>query len=108
MPSRNEISSTSNRRSYRQQTTQLIQELDRLFKSVRAKFPSKVNRANSEKFKPRARNVILRDVANLIWKIHVDEQASLHGSFLPLDAFRFATESFFIDNDESLLDTLKK
>ena len=68
---------TSNpRSSYRRQTTVLIDELDQLLDlpqagCARLGKPSKPRPARS---KPRARNLVLRQAVDLIWKLQCDEQ----------------------------------
>ena len=73
----------ASRRSYRQQTADLIAELDRLLFSghsltgsgggggrAAARRP-----ARHERPKPRARNVVLRETVDIIWRVLVDDQA---------------------------------
>jgi hypothetical protein len=58
-------------RSYRRQTSELIKSLDRLL-DFRMPSKSKSNRRGEPK--PRARNVVLRQAVELIWRIQCDEQ----------------------------------
>jgi hypothetical protein len=73
----------STRRSYRQQTAELIGGLDRLLfygktlsiagaRGVAARRPTR-----DQPTKPRARNVVLRDTVDIIWRVLVDEQVSV-------------------------------
>ncbi len=87
------VDTTAGSRSYRQQTSELINKLDKLLK-----FPSKPGsisaagnkaargsggkgrsrRPPRDLAKPRARNVVLKQAAELIWRIKCDEQVNLN------------------------------
>jgi len=84
------LDTTAGSRSYRQQTSELINKLDKLLKfptkpGSNAGSGNKAARGSGGKgrsrrpprdlAKPRARNVVLKQAAELIWRIKCDEQA---------------------------------
>jgi hypothetical protein len=102
------LDTTAGSRSYRQQTSELINRLDKLLK-----FPTKPGsvgpgnkaargsggkgrsrRPPRDLAKPRARNVVLKQAAELIWRIKCDEQVIIfnHYSFLDSPLFLFSLD----------------
>jgi len=75
-----EDSDGAGRRSYRQQTSELISKLDKLLDFRHSKAPSKrkksaEKRADASLLKPRARNVVLKVATELIRRMQLDDQA---------------------------------
>jgi hypothetical protein len=74
--------SDSGRRSYRQQTSELINKLDKLLDFRLCKRPSKRKKsekrpANPALLKPRARNVVLKVATELIRRMQLDDQVNI-------------------------------
>jgi hypothetical protein len=74
-----EDSDEGHRRSYRQQTSELISKLDKLLDFRHANASSKRKKANEKRqtkplLKPRARNVVLKLAAELIRRMQLDDQ----------------------------------
>ena len=85
------VDSTAGSRSYRQQTSELINRLDKLLKFTSssgmaasgkgargAGGKGRSRRPPRDMSKPRARNVVLKQAAELIWRIKCDEQVNEH------------------------------
>ena len=79
------------RRSYRQQTSELINKLDKLLDFRQCKGPSKRKKsgekrqANATLLKPRARNVVLKVATELIRRMQLDDQVRA----MPMHSFMY-------------------